>query len=160
MKITIFGGSFNPIHFGHIHLAQWVLEHTDTDALWLMVSPNNPLKAQSVLADEQVRLAGVQAALAPISTTKGKQLVASDFEFTLPRPSYTANTLRALQKAYPKDTFQLLIGEDNWRIFTRWREWEYILTHHTVFVYPRRTATVGVGTICCSRPLLNGGTAF
>lgn len=132
-EIGIYGGSFNPVHFGHVGLAEWIVGHTDVDEVWLMVSPNNPLKDPNILADEQVRLAQVRQAIA------GKKgLVASDFEFHLPRPSYTANTLRALTKTYPEHRFSLIIGEDNLSIFDQWREYEYILANYRLLVYPRR----------------------
>ena len=102
-KVGIYGGSFNPVHFGHVGLAKWVIENTDLDELWLMVSPNNPLKPANLLAPEGERLAAVSKAVKDIPHVK-----ASDFEFSLPRPSYTANTLRELQKAYP-DTAAVLI---------------------------------------------------
>ena len=133
MKIGIYGGSFNPVHFGHVGLAKWVIENTDLDELWLMVSPNNPLKPAGILAPEEERLAAVREAVKDIP-----HVIASDFEFALPRPSYTANTLRALQAAYPQHEFTLLIGEDNIAIFSQWREYEYILANYRVFVYPRR----------------------
>ena len=132
MKIGIYGGSFNPIHFGHIGLAKWVLGNTDLDELWLMVSPNNPLKDKSILADEHERLVAAKEAIKDIPG-----LVASDFEFALPRPNYTANTLRALAQAYPEHEFTLIIGEDNLSIFDKWREYQYILDNYRVFVYPR-----------------------
>ena len=132
MKIGIYGGSFNPIHFGHIGLAKWVLENTDLDELWLMVSPNNPLKDKSILADEHERLVAAKEAIKDIPG-----LVASDFEFALPRPNYTANTLRALAQACPEHEFTLIIGEDNLSIFDKWREYQYILDNYRVFVYPR-----------------------
>ena len=131
-KIGVYGGSFNPVHFGHVGLAKWVIEHTDLDELWMLVSPNNPLKDAKILAPEQERLEGLREAIKDIPG-----LVASDFEFHLPRPSYTANTLRELQRAYPQHTFTLLIGEDNIAIFDKWREYEYILENFRVFVYPR-----------------------
>lgn len=136
MRIGIYGGSFNPVHFGHVGLAKWIIEHTDLDELWFLVTPNNPLKEADSLAPEQERLAAVQEAIKGIHG-----LVASDFEFSLPRPSYTANTLRALQKAYPDMEFTLIIGEDNLAIFDRWREYEYILANFRVFVYPRRESS-------------------
>lgn len=132
MKIGIYGGSFNPVHFGHVGLAKWVIENTDLDELWLLVSPNNPLKSAKILAPEQERLEGVREAIKDIPG-----LVASDFEFSLPRPSYTANTLRELQRAYPEHEFTLIIGEDNIAISDQWREWEYIASNFRVFVYPR-----------------------
>ena len=132
-KVGIYGGSFNPVHFGHVGLAKWVIENTDLDELWLMVSPNNPLKPANLLAPEGERLAAVSKAVKDIPHVK-----ASDFEFSLPRPSYTANTLRELQKAYPDAEFTLIIGEDNIAIFDRWREYEFILANFRIFVYPRR----------------------
>lgn len=132
-SIGIYGGSFNPVHFGHVGLAKWVIENTDLDELWLMVSPNNPLKPANLLAPEGERLAAVSKAVKDIPHVK-----ASDFEFSLPRPSYTANTLRELQKAYPDADFTLIIGEDNIAIFDRWREYEFILANFRIFVYPRR----------------------
>lgn len=137
MKIGIYGGSFNPVHFGHVGLAKWIIEHTDLDEVWLLVSPNNPLKAAGILAPEEERLAAVREAIKDI-----KGLKASDFEFGLPRPSYTANTLRALQKAYPEHEFTLVIGEDNLAIFTQWREYEYIASNYRVFVYPRKGSSM------------------
>ena len=135
MKVGIYGGSFNPVHFGHVGLAKWVIEHTDLDELWLMVSPNNPLKPAGILAPEQERLEAVREAIKDI-----KGVCASDFEFALPRPSYTANTLRELQRAYPEHEFTLVIGEDNIAIFNRWKEYEFILENFRIFVYPRITS--------------------
>lgn len=132
MRIGIYGGSFNPVHFGHIGLAEWVLNNTDLDEVWLLVSPNSPLKDPNILADENDRLRAVEQAIA------GKPgLRASDFEFTLPRPNYTANTLRELQRRYPEHEFTLIIGEDNLAVFDHWREWQFILDNFHVFVYPR-----------------------
>ena len=136
MRIGIYGGSFNPVHFGHVGLAKWVIEHTDLDELWLLVTPLNPLKAKSqelTANSEEERLAAVSEAVKDIPQVK-----ASDFEFHLPRPSYTANTLRELQKAYPQHEFTLVIGEDNLAIFDQWREYEYIASNFRVFVYPRK----------------------
>ena len=138
MKIGIYGGSFNPIHFGHIGLAKWVTEHTDLDQVWLMVSPNNPLKDKAILADEQERLDAAKEAIRRESDEAKDKIIVSDFEFHLPRPTYTANTLRALQEAYPEHEFTLIIGEDNLNIFNKWREYQYILDTYRIFVYPRR----------------------
>ena len=137
MRVGIYGGSFNPVHFGHVGLARWVVEHTDLDELWMMVSPNNPLKPAGMLAPEQERLAAVREAVRDIPGVK-----ACDFEFSLPRPSYTANTLRALQQAFPEHEFTLVIGEDNLAIFNQWREWEYIVANFRIFVYPRHESGV------------------
>lgn len=142
MKIGIYGGSFNPVHFGHIGLAKWVVEHTDIEQLWIMVSPNNPLKESSILSNERERLKAVREAVASqcsidTSLHQGKQIIVSDFEFGLARPSYTANTLRALSKTYPEHEFTLIIGEDNLAILPQWRDWEYIVRHYRIMVYPR-----------------------
>lgn len=134
MKIGIYGGSFNPIHFGHIGLAQWVVQNTDLDEVWLMVSPNNPLKDNSILADENERLVAAQQTIEQLEENR---IIVSDFEFHLPRPNYTANTLRELTKSYPQHTFTLIIGEDNLEIFDKWREYQYILDNYRIFVYPR-----------------------
>ena len=117
MKIGIYGGSFNPIHFGHTGLAKWVVENTDLDELWLIVSPNNPLKDKNILADEQARLAAAKEAIGDGRLERNKRIVVSDFEFNLPRPNYTANTLRELTKQFPQHEFTLVIGEDNLNIF-------------------------------------------
>ena len=138
MKIGIYGGSFNPIHFGHTGLAQWVVNNTDLDEVWLMVSPNNPLKDASILADEQKRLAAAKETIGDGRLASGKRIIVSDFEFTFPRPNYTANTLRELQKQYPQHEFTLIIGEDNLEIFPKWREYTYLLENFRILVYPRK----------------------
>ncbi|MBR1426385.1 MAG: nicotinate (nicotinamide) nucleotide adenylyltransferase [Paludibacteraceae bacterium] len=135
MKIGIYGGSFNPVHFGHTGLAQWVATHCGLDEVWLMVSPANPLKSPDILADEQERVAGVRRAIAGMP-----RLRVCDIELHLPRPSYTADTLRALALRYPEHDFTLIIGEDNLTILTRWREWEYIVARYPILVYPRGRA--------------------
>lgn len=137
MNIGIYGGSFNPIHFGHIGLVEWVIKNTDLDEIWLMVSPNNPLKDASILQDENERLDTVRASINQLGAA-GKGIVVSNFEFQLPRPTYTANTLRLLVEQYPQHTFTLIIGEDNLSIFHQWRDSEYILKTFRIFVYPRK----------------------
>ena len=131
-RIGIFGGSFNPIHLGHTALAAYICELRLVDEVWLMVSPLNPLKQDLTLLDEQERLAMARLAVAPYPTLK-----ASDFEFTLPRPSYTYHTLQALRAAYPDYAFSLIIGEDNWQCFHRWYHGEDIARETSIIVYPR-----------------------
>ena len=132
-KVAIFGGSFNPIHTGHIALAQAVQQQCGLDEVWLMVSPQNPLKRNDAdLLDDSLRFEMAQKALESVEGVK-----ACDYEFHLSKPSYTWNTLQHLTKDYPDYTFTLLIGGDNWTHFQRWRHWKDILWHHDVIVYPR-----------------------
>lgn len=138
MKIGIYGGSFNPMHYGHTGLSKWVIDNTDLDELWLMVSPNNPLKDSKIFGGEEERLRGAKEAIAALNDERIK---VSDFEFSLPRPSYTAETLRQLRKQYPEHEFVLVIGEDNWAIFDQWKDYEEILQLHQVYIYPRHPLT-------------------
>ena len=131
-RIGIFGGSFNPIHLGHTALASYICEQGMVDEVWLMVSPQNPLKRDLTLLDENERLAMARLATAPYPMLK-----AYDFEFTLPRPSYTYHTLQALRTAYPDCEFSLIIGEDNWQCFNRWYRGEDIARETPIIVYPR-----------------------
>jgi len=145
IRTGIFGGSFNPIHVGHIALAQAILQQGSLDEIWLMVSPQNPLKQQADLLEDHLRFEMAQKALEGI-----KGIEASDYEFHLPKPSYTWNTLCHLSQDYPDREFVLLIGGDNWAHFERWRCWKDILRHYRVMVYPREGH---VGTI--DMPLLD-----
>ena len=132
IRTVIFGGSFDPIHVGHLSLASEVCSSGLADEVWFLVSPQNPHKQQSSLSDENVRLQMVCLAI----EGNGK-FRASDFEFTLPRPSYTINTLKALEENYPDREFILLIGADNWEKFDKWYKHEEILERYKVVVYPR-----------------------
>lgn len=129
----IFGGSFNPIHMGHIGLARDILRLTHLHEVWFLVSPLNPFKQQAgdLIAD-RLRFDMVCRALAT-----EPDLVASDYEFGLPRPSYTWQTLAHLREDYPDRLFTLIIGADNWLAFDRWAHPDDILRHHHIIVYPR-----------------------
>lgn len=132
MRIGLFGGSFNPIHYGHIRLARQLLALAALDEVWFVVSPQNPLKQQNDLLDDDLRLQMVEMAL-----QREKGLRASDIEFRLPRPSYTWNTLQTLRKEHPGDEFTLLIGGDNWERFPLWYRSDDIVRDYNIVVYPR-----------------------
>lgn len=131
-RVAVFGGSFDPIHYGHVALADEVLSRGLACEVWFMVTPQNPHKQGCALSDEQLRLQMVRLA---VQDKPG--MVACDFEFGLSRPSYTLNTLTALAAAYPEKEFSLLIGADNWEKFDRWYKGDEILARHNVIVYPR-----------------------
>ena len=137
-KTGIFGGSFNPIHKGHISLARQLREKAGLDEVWLMVSPQNPLKQSSDLLDDSVRMQMVQLAL-----QNEPHIIASDYEMRLPKPSYTWNTLQALSKDYPDREFVLLIGGDNWALFDKWYHHEDIQKNYRIVVYPRTPGEPG-----------------
>lgn len=132
-KIGIFGGSFNPIHKGHIALAKAFLKEEKLDEVWFMVSPQNPFKVNQQLLSDYLRLEMVRKALENES-----HLVVSDYEFHLPRPSYTWLTLQHLKEDYPQDNFTLLVGGDNWAAFDRWYHADDILSNYQIVVFPRR----------------------
>ncbi|WP_300764969.1 nicotinate (nicotinamide) nucleotide adenylyltransferase [uncultured Bacteroides sp.] len=132
LRTGIFGGSFNPIHIGHLALGNYLCENGYVDELWFLVSPQNPFKQNQSLLDDSIRLRLVQEA------TKGyPKFYASDFEFNLPKPSYTINTLIKLSETYPDRDFYLIIGADNWAAFDRWKSPEAIISKFHVLVYPR-----------------------
>ena len=133
MKIGIFGGSFNPIHSGHAIIAHHIISSGAVDRLWLMVSPVNPLKVgleQQVADTDRLRM--VEMVTRPLENVE-----TSAFEFTMPKPSYTIDTLNALQSKFPDDEFYLVTGADNWVIFERWRNSKEILAKYHLLVYPR-----------------------
>lgn len=153
VKTGIFGGSFNPIHNGHLSLALQLRQRAGLDEVWMMVSPQNPLKRSSGLLDDTERLEMVRRAVDGI-----EGLTASDYEMHLPKPSYTWHTLQALSHDYPQREFVLLMGGDNWALFRQWYRHEDILRNYRIIVYPRRNGSVpgtvtGGGTGAESMPL-------
>lgn len=142
IRTGIYGGSFNPIHNGHIAIAKRMLEEAGLDEIWLIVSPQNPLKTAVSLLDDQQRLAMTQRALAPYP-----QLKASDYEFSLPRPSYMWHTLQHLSADYPDHEFTLLIGADNWAVFDRWYHAADIIAHYPIAIYPRTGSPIDTATL-------------
>ena len=142
IKTGIFGGSFNPIHNGHIQLARQLREAAGLDVVWLMVSPQNPLKEQAGLLADDLRLQMARQALADEPFIE-----ASDYEFHLPRPSYTWNTLQALKDDFPDREFALLIGGDNWERFPRWYRADDIVSNYQIIVYPRRGSDIDLKSL-------------
>src|SRR5688572_15781860 len=132
MRIGLYFGSFNPIHTGHLIIANNIKQQADLNQVWFVVSPQNPLKPSAGLLNEYHRLAMVQLG---IDDEPG--LKASDIEFRLPRPSYTANTLAYLQEKYPQHEFSIIMGSDSFQNLSKWKNPDYIMKHHTIYVYRR-----------------------
>lgn len=150
MKVGIYGGSFNPIHNGHIALAEAFLRQAKLDEVWFMVSPQNPLKANTRLLDDKIRFKMVQKVL-----RHKRNLIACDYEFHLPKPSYTWDTLQRLSNDFPQHQFTLLIGGDNWTAFDRWYHHEDILQNYKIVIYPRLGDEIDKNELPDSVSLLN-----
>ena len=132
-KLTgLFFGSFNPIHIGHLAIANYMLEFSEMSEIWLIVSPHNPLKNKQSLAPDYHRLEMVKSALGDHTKMK-----ASDVEFKLPKPSYTIDTLTYLTEKYPSRKYALIMGADNLKSFEKWKNYKIILDNYQIFVYPR-----------------------
>lgn len=132
MKIGLYFGTFNPIHVGHVTIANHLAEYTDLDKVWFVVTPHSPFKKKSSLLDNRQRYEMVYRA-----TEDYQKLEPSDIEFNLPQPNYTIDTLTYLQEKYPKYEFALIMGEDNLKSFHKWKNYELILDNHHIYVYPR-----------------------
>jgi nicotinate-nucleotide adenylyltransferase len=132
MKIALFFGSFNPIHIGHLIIANHIVNNTDCDKVWMVVSPHNPLKEKAGLLNEFDRLHLVQLAV-----EDNEKLVACNEEFYLPKPSYTIDTLTHLQEKYPTYEFSLVMGSDNILSIDKWKNYELILERYTIYIYNR-----------------------
>ena len=132
MKIGLYFGTFNPIHVGHLIIANHLAEHTDLEQVWMVVTPHNPLKKKSTLLDDYHRLQMVH-----LATEEYPKIKPSDIEFKLSQPNYTVNTLAHLQDKYPDHEFSLIMGEDNLKSLQKWKNYEYILANHDIYVYPR-----------------------
>jgi nicotinate (nicotinamide) nucleotide adenylyltransferase len=132
IRTALFGGTFNPLHNGHLTIARSVLEQGLADEVWMLITPCNPWKKDQVLLDDRLRYNMVRDAVKDIHGIE-----ASDYEFNLPKPSYTANTLRHISADYPDREFILTIGADNWVKFDNWRESDFILSNYRIIVYPR-----------------------
>lgn len=135
MKIGLYFGSFNPIHIGHMAIANYLVEFTDLQQLWFVVSPQNPLKNKKSLLPEYQRLELVNIAIDDYPSFR-----ASNIEFSLPKPSYTIDTLTYLSEKYPEHSFCPIIGADNLETFTKWKNYEVLLDLYQIYVYPRPNA--------------------
>lgn len=136
MKIGLYFGTFNPIHIGHMIIANHIAEFSGLDQVWMVVTPHNPHKQKSTLLDDYQRLHMVHLATADYPKIKP-----SDIEFKLPQPNYTVNTLAHLLEKFPQHEFALIMGEDNLVSLPKWKNFEYILEHHEIYVYPRISET-------------------
>ena len=132
MKIGLFFGSFNPIHTGHLIIANYILNETKLDKIWFVVSPVNPFKISADLLDERARLFLVKAAI-----HKDERIVASDVEFQLPKPSFTINSLLFLKDAHPDLEFSIIMGSDNFRDLNKWKDYEAIISNYKILIYLR-----------------------
>ena len=133
MRIVLYFGSFNPIHMGHLVIANFMATRVDLDEVWLVVTPQSPLKAEHELISIHQRIQMVRLAI-----TDHERLSASDVEFDLPAPHYTAKTMQYVREKYPEHVFSIIIGEDNWDALHLWNESESLLESHRFLVYPRR----------------------
>lgn len=132
-RVGIYSGSFNPIHIGHLALANYLCEFETFDEIWFVVSPSNPWKEGEELLPEEFRLQLVNESIVAYPRFK-----ASDIEFHLPKPSYTVRTLEELRNTYADIDFSLIIGADNWTKFKDWKDWEQIIDSYDIYVYPRK----------------------
>lgn len=142
MKIGLFFGSFNPIHVGHLIIANHFAEHTDLQQIWIIVTPHNPFKEKKSLLDDQQRLHLVRLAIEDYPKLK-----VSDIEFKLSQPNYTVNTLAYLQEKHPKQEFSIIMGEDNLKSLHKWKNYEIILQNHDIYVYPRISSDINDSVI-------------
>jgi len=131
-KTGLFFGSFNPIHIGHLIIANHIVEHTDLDEVWLVVTPHNPLKNKKTLLNDTQRLM-----MARLALENYPKLKVSNIEFGLPQPNYTIHTLTYLQEKYPDNQLVLIMGSDNLSGFYKWKNYETILKYYNIYVYPR-----------------------
>ena len=138
MKIGLFFGSFNPVHVGHMIIANYMAQHTSLDKVWMVVSPHNPHKKRNTLANDYDRLHLVNLAIG-----ENKAIQASNIEFSLPKPSYTIDTLTYLKEKHPAHDFVLIMGGDNLGTFHKWKNYDKILENHELFVYQRPSYDLG-----------------
>lgn len=132
MKVGLYFGSFNPVHNGHLIIANYVIQNTDLEQVWFVVSPQNPLKKASTLLNEYHRFFLVQVSVEDEPTLK-----ASDIEFRLPKPSYTIDTLTYLNEKYPTHRFSVIMGSDSFQNLSEWKNFKQLLSNYSIYVYER-----------------------
>jgi len=138
MKTGLFFGSFNPIHNGHLAIANYIVDFTEIEELWFVVSPQNPLKEKDILAPDNHRLEMVKRAI-PFNEDR---FMVCDIEISMPKPSYTIDTLRALKKKYPEKEFIVILGSDSLESITKWKDYKSLLNDYTIFIYPRKGSDI------------------
>lgn len=159
-KIGLYFGTFNPIHIGHLIIAQYFYNETDLDEVWLILSPRSPFKLKETIADDRQRLYMAQLALEGIDGIK-----VSDIEFTLPKPSYSANTLKALEAKYPDNEFVLLMGADNVKSIKKWHLYNEVISRYQIYIYPRpyirlNAEEAQIGTYFENAPLIDISSTY
>ena len=160
-QVGLFSGSFNPIHIAHVVLANYVTEFTYIDEVWFLVTPHNPLKEVADLADEEHRLNMCRLAIAGMN-----KMEVSEIEFSMPKPSFTIDTLDRLKDEYPALDFSLIIGADNWNKFHLWRDYERIRRENKILIYPRLGEQVEIdaefneNVQYCSAPIMEISSTF
>ena len=132
MKIGLYFGSFNPVHSGHLIIANHILNETVLEKIWFIVSPQNPFKTNSSLLNEYDRLH-----LLRLATEDDSRIKVSDIEFALPKPSYTSVTLSHLQERYPEHEFSIIMGSDSFQNLHKWKNFEFIIKNYAIYVYQR-----------------------
>jgi nicotinate-nucleotide adenylyltransferase len=137
MKIGLYFGTFNPIHIGHLIIANHLAEYSGLEQIWMVVTPHNPLKNKKTLLDDHERLQ-----LVNLATEDYPKIKPSDIEFKLPQPNYTVNTLAHLQDKFPQHEFSLIMGEDNLKSLHKWKNYEVILKNYAIYVYPRISSDI------------------
>lgn len=138
MKVGLFFGTYNPVHVGHMVIANYMVEYTDLDQIWMVVTPQNPFKQKQSMLKDYDRLHLVRLAIGD-----DNKLKASDIEFALPQPNYTATTLIYLQEKFPDKDFALIMGADNLNHFHKWKNYEEIIKNYDLYVYPRMESNDG-----------------
>lgn len=137
MKIGLYFGSFNPVHIGHLIIAKHVLNETDLQQIWMVISPQNPLKKPASLLNEYARLQLIQTAI------EGEyNLKASKVEFDLPKPSYTVDTLAYLTEKYPNNEFSIIMGSDSFTNLSKWKNYHVIIKNHSIYIYKRTSFNI------------------